>query len=179
MFCSFHDLCLLYIFSFSYLSFRKKKWELFTSFLRANLIILIDSNKSTLDIIFFLSGFSFTDTGDSQDSRGREGTIFYSTLPLPPAHEHSDIYLQLCMWDDYHIFLIATLVFTRLLLDEILPPYRITIWLIDDVKFVLVCLLDDLILGFCYSNLDTGNRWTRARIDYHPCITSEPTNQVC
>ena len=105
---------------------------------------------------FFLSGFSFTDTDDSRNSRGREGTIFYSTLPLPPAHEHSDIYLQLCMWDDYHIFLIATLVFTRLLLDEIFPPYRITIWLINDVKFVLVCLLDDLILGFCYSNLDTG-----------------------
>ena len=64
-------------------------------------------------------GFSFTDTDDSQDNRGREGTIFYSTLPLPPAHEHSDIYLQLCMWDDYHIFLIAPPVFTRLLLDEI------------------------------------------------------------
>ena len=46
---------------------------------------------------FFLSGFSFTDTDDSQDSRGREGAIFYSTLPLPPAHKHSDIYLQLCM----------------------------------------------------------------------------------
>ena len=70
--------------------------------------------------LFFLSGFSFTDTDDSQDSRGRKGTIFYFTLPLPPAHEHSDIYLQLCMWDDYHIFLIAPLVFTRLLLlDEI------------------------------------------------------------
>ena len=108
---------------------------------------------------FFLSGFSFTDTDDSQDSMGREGTIFYSTLPLPPAHEHSGTYLQFCMWDDCHIFSIATLVFTRLLLDEILPPYRITIWLIDEVKFVLVCLLDDLILGFCYSNLDTGNRW--------------------
>ena len=46
---------------------------------------------------FFLSGFSFTDTDNSQDSREREGTIFYFTLPLPPAHEHSDIYLQLCM----------------------------------------------------------------------------------
>ena len=41
--------------------------------------------------------------------------------------EHSDIYLQLCMWDGYRTVLIATLVFTRLLLDEILPPYRITI----------------------------------------------------
>ena len=69
-------------------------------------------------LFFFLSGFSFTDIDDSQGSRGREGTIFYSTLPLPPPHEHSDIYLQLCMWDDYHVFLIATLVFTRLLLDE-------------------------------------------------------------
>ena len=70
-------------------------------------------------IYFLLSGFSFTDTNNSQDSRGREGTFFYFTLPLPPAHEHSDIYVQLCTWDDYHIFLIATLVFTRLLLDEI------------------------------------------------------------
>ena len=67
--------------------------------------------------IFFLSGFSFTDIDNSQDSRGREGTIFYSTLPLPPAHEHSDNYLQLCAWDDYYIFLIAPLVFTRLQLD--------------------------------------------------------------
>ena len=68
---------------------------------------------------FFLSGFSFTDTDDSQDSRGREGTIFYSTLPHPPAHKHSDIYLQLWMCDDYHALLIASLVFIRLLLDEI------------------------------------------------------------
>ena len=41
-------------------------------------------------ILFFLLGLSFTDTDDSQDSRGREGTIFYSTLPLPPTHEHSE-----------------------------------------------------------------------------------------
>ena len=79
------------------------------------------------------------------------------------------------MWDDYHIFLIATLVFTRLLLYEILRPYRITIWLIDDVKFVLVY---NNVLS-CYNSFDMGNRWTRARIDYHPCITSEPTNHVC
>ena len=128
---------------------------------------------------FFLSGFSFTDFYNSQNSRGREGTIFNSTLPLPLAHKHSDIYLQLCMWDDYHIFFISTLVFTRLLLVEIFPHYQIAIWLTDDVKFVLVSFLDDLILGFCYSNLDTGNRWTRTCIDYHCCITSEPTNQVC
>ena len=55
---------------------------------------------SFLFFFFFLSGFSFTDTDDSQDSREREETIFYSTLPLPLAHKHWDIYLQLCMWDD-------------------------------------------------------------------------------
>ena len=40
------------------------------------------------------------------------------------------------------------------------------------------CLLDDLTLAFCYNNFDTGNRWTRTRIDYHLCIKSEPTNQI-
>ena len=106
----------------------------------------------TILFFFFLSEFSFTKTGDLQASMGREGTIFYSTLPLPPAHEHSDIYLQLCMWDGYQVFLIATLVFTRLLLSEIYHfigfPFD---WLIDGAMFF--CLLDYFILCFCYSNL--------------------------
>ena len=103
-------------------------------------------------IYFFSIRVFFTDNDDSQDSRGREGTIFYSTLPLPPAHKHWDIYMQLCMWDDYHVFLIATLVFTRLLLDEIYHLVELPFeWLIDDTMFV--CLLDELILGFCYSDL--------------------------
>ena len=57
-----------------------------------------------------------------------------------------------------------------------LPPYRITIWLID--WCCNVCLLDQVILGFCYSNFDMGNRWVWTRVDYHSCITSEPANQV-
>ena len=65
-------------------------------------VITIEDAASVIDqgfspFFFFLSGFSFTDIDDSQDSRGREGTILYSTLPLPPTHEHSGIYLQLCM----------------------------------------------------------------------------------
>ena len=56
------------------------------------------------------------------------------------------------MWDDYHVFLIATLVFTRLLLDEIYHLIELPFeWLIDDAMFV--CLLDELILDFCYSDL--------------------------
>ena len=68
---------------------------------------------------FFFSGISYMDTDNSQDNRERKKTIFYSTVPLPSAHENLDIYLQLCKWDDYQVFLIVPLVFTRLLLDEI------------------------------------------------------------
>ena len=80
---------------------------------------MVNISRKTYERIFFSVNVFFTDTDDSQGSRGGEGNIFYSTLPLLSAHEHWDIYLQLCMWDEYHVFLIATLVFTRLLLDEI------------------------------------------------------------
>ena len=89
-----------------------------------------------------------------------EETIFNSTLSLQPAQEDSDIYLQLYMWNDYHLFLIATFVFTRVLIDEIYHLIELPFgWLTDDA--MVACLLDDLILGFSYSNL-----------------TREPTNQV-
>ena len=61
------------------------------------------------------------------------------------------------MLDDYYVFLIATLVFTRLLLDEIYHLIKLPFdWLIDDAMFV--CLQDELILGYCYSDLiwETG-----------------------
>ena len=47
----------------------------------------------------YISGFSFTDTGyfSFTGQHGKGGTIFYSTLPLPNAHKHSDNYLKLCM----------------------------------------------------------------------------------
>ena len=75
-------------------------------------------NFESFMIFFFYQGFlSRTLTTHRTAGEGRRPS--YSTLPLPPTHENSDIYLQLYMWDDYHIFLIAPLVFTRLLLDEI------------------------------------------------------------
>ena len=84
--------------------------------------------------------------------KGKEGIIFYSTLLHPPAPWHSDIHLQLCMWDDYHILLIAQLV-----LPDCYSMKFTTLWnyhLIDwwwDVDFYL--FVDDLILSFWYSNL--------------------------
>ena len=131
--------------------------------------------SGSICIFLFCIRVLFRDTDDLQDSIGREGTIFYSTLPILPAHKHWDIYLQLCMWNNYHVFLIVTLVFTRLLLDEIYHfIYQTAIrwklpfdWLIDDAMFL--CLLDELILCFCYSNLtlETGG------------FELASTNQVC
>ena len=45
-----------------------------------------DNSDDENNDFFFLSGFSFTDTDNSQGSRGKERIIFYSTLPLLPAH---------------------------------------------------------------------------------------------
>ena len=101
---------------------------------------------------FFLSGFSFTDTDDSQDSRERDETIFYYTIPLTPTHKHSDIYLHFCMWDDYHMFFIASLVITRLLLDDIYPFIELPFdWL---MMWHWVCLFTWWFDSsyFCYSN---------------------------
>ena len=58
-----------------------------------------------------------------------------------------------------------------------LPPHRITIWLIDDVMLIFVCLFTWWFDSrFLSQQFDMWNRKNRTRIDYHPCITSEPTN---
>ena len=131
--------------------------------------VLNDTLICSHEIFFFLSGFSFMGTG-SQDSRRREGTIFYSSLPFPPVHEHSDNYLQLCMWD--RIFLIAPLVFYQTATWWDLPPYPITIWLIDDVMLISFLYFDCLFTYlFLLHNLtrETGGLELAS-----PCITSEP-----
>ena len=95
--------------------------------------------------LFFLSKFSFTDTDNSQDSRGREGTIFFSTEPLPPAPKHLFTTLHV-RWLSHIFNRTACICQTATQWD--LLPYRITIWVIDDVMLIFVCLLVDLILGF-------------------------------
>ena len=70
---------------------------------------------------FFLPGFSFTYIDELQDCRGRQGIIFIH-FSLPSTRKSSDIYLQLYMWDDLLLFLIASHVITKLLLDGICLP---------------------------------------------------------
>ena len=59
-----------------------------------------------------------------------------------------------------------------------LPPYEITIWMID--WWCNVCLFTWWIdIRFLLHRFDIGNWSILTRIHCHPCITSEPTNQVC
>ena len=124
-------------------------------------------------IYFFSIKIFFHGHWQLTGQQGKGGPIFYSTLPLPPAHEHSDIYLQLCTWGGYHIFFIAMLVLTRLLLDEIYHLIELLFdWLNMWYWFLFTCLLNWFFV--LLQLFDMRNRWTRTHIDYHPCITSEP-----
>ena len=59
-----------------------------------------------------------------------------------------------------------------------LPPYPITIWLID--WWCRVCLFTWWFDSrFLLKQFNKGSRRIWTCIDYHPCITSKPTNQVC
>ena len=101
---------------------------------------------------------------------------------IPPYHFHplkniQNLFATLHVRWLSHIFnRIACIYQTATWWD--LPPYRITIWVID--WWCNVCLFTWWIdTRFLLQRFDIGNRWIWTRIDYHPCITSEPTNQVC
>ena len=108
-----------------------------------------------------------------QERKGGDHLIFHSTTSTRSEHWH--IYLQLCMWDDYHVFSITTLLFTATRWD--LPRYWIAIWVID--WWCNICLFVWIDTRFLLQRFGIGNRWIWTCIDDQPCITSEPTNQVC
>ena len=110
-------------------------------------------------LFFFYQDFlSRTLTTHRTAWEGR-GTIFYSTLPLPlSSHQYLDIYFATLRvtWLSYISNRTACIYQAAPRWD--LPPYRVTICVIDDVMLIFVCLLVDLIQGFCYSylTLETG-----------------------
>ena len=109
----------------------------------------------------FLSGFSLTDTNKLWDTgdQGLGGNCLYSTLLLPLAHKRSDIYLQLCIWEDYHVFWIAPLVATRLQLDKICHLLTLPFdWLMMECLYIF-CLPDRLTLDFVTKIVIREIRW--------------------
>ena len=113
--------------------------------------------QRNLIIIFFLSGFSFTDTDSSQDSRGREGTIFFHSATSTRSRTFRHLFATLHVRWLSHIFNRNACIYQAATLWH-LPPYRITIWLIDDVILIFVCLHFELILGFLIQLYDMRNR---------------------
>ena len=73
------------------------------------------------------------------DGRRQSFIPFYYFHPLTNIRT---FILQLCTWDDYHIFLIAPLVFTSLILDEIYHLVELLFeWLMMRYWFLFVYLL--------------------------------------
>ena len=105
---------------------------------------------NSLHDFFFCQGFlhrHWRFTG--QQWKGGDHLLFHSTISTRSRtlrHLFATLHVR---W--LSSILIATLVFTRLLLDEIYHLIELLFeWLTDDAMFV--CLLDELILGFCYSS---------------------------
>ena len=126
-------------------------------------------------IFFFLLGFSFTDTGESQDSRERGGDhfLFHSTTSTTSRifrHLFATLHVR---WLS-HVFNCTACIYQTATQWD-LPPYRITIWLIDDVM-IMIMIINHWLCRFLSHQFDTVNRWTRTRIDYHPCITYKWTD---
>ena len=137
--------------------------------------LVFKKNRSNLLAQFFFSFRVFLHghwrlTG--QQGKGGDHFLFHSTTSTR-WRTFRDLFATLHVRWLWHIFNRNACIYqtaTRWYFTP-LSNYHLTDWWWE-VCF-LVCLLDDLILGFCYTNLDTGNRWTRTRINYHPCITSE------
>ena len=126
------------------------------------------------ETFFFLSGFSSKALSIHRTAGERGGLSF---IPLHHFHPFTNIetFSTLHVRWPSRIFNRNACVYQTATRWD-LPPYQITIQVID--WWCNVCLLDQLILGFVTA-FDIGNRWIWTHIDdYHPCITSEPTNQV-
>ena len=78
-------------------------------------------------------------------------------------------------WKDllFHSPILVSLWFRYLQWD--LPPSWNTFSLIYDAKFLFFTWYDS---RFLLQQFDLGNQWIWTCINYHPCITNKPTNQV-
>ena len=65
------------------------------------------------EAVFFQSLF-LSQTLAIHWKEGKGRGYLYSSLPHSSTHKHSDIYLQLCIWDDYSVFSITVHAITRL-----------------------------------------------------------------
>ena len=114
------------------------KMELFAKIANGFQTLAILAKSSILE--FFLSKFSFTDTEDSQDSKGREEAIFITLYHFYPLRNIQTLTCNFACG-------MTTTYFNRMQLPDWYSMRFITL-LIDDGLLISVCLPDDSILAF-------------------------------
>ena len=95
--------------------------------------------------------------------RSRTSTYLFATLHVG--------------WLSYIFSRTACIYQTATLWFNILSNYYLIDWWCD-VIFIVCLFIWWFDSRFLLQQFDSGNQWTRTRINYQPCITSEPTKQV-
>ena len=123
--------------------------------------------------VFFQGHWRLT----GQWGKGRDHLLFHSATSIRSrtfrhlffnfAREMTITYLasHITYWPVYNSMRFTTLSY-----------YYLSDWWCDVAFCLFTCWFDS---RFLLQLFETGNRWTRTRSDYHPCITSKQTNQVC
>ena len=126
---------------------------------------------------FCLSGFSFTDTVDSENSRGKDHFLFHFNT-LIRSRKFRNLFSTLHVRWLSHIFnrIACYLPYCYSMIFTTLSNYHLTEWWCDGNFSFCTWWFDS---KFLLRQFDSENRWTQTRIDYQNCITSEPTNKVC
>ena len=110
--------------------------------------------KSYYRCIFFYQGLFHRHQWFTRQ-QGKGGDHLYSSLSVPPAHKRSDIYKRShsCMQDDYHVFLFASIVITRLLINKTYYLWELLFdWLVKMMKYWFL-FAGWLNSRFCFSSL--------------------------
>ena len=103
--------------------------------------------KILVKSFFLLQGFSFTDTDNSRTAREGRGAPYHSTTSTRSRTFRYLLATLHVRWSSHTFNRIACIFQTATRWDVL--PYRITIWLINDVTLsFFVCLRDDLFLAF-------------------------------
>ena len=129
-----------------------EKVSKFTFFSSKNEYLIATTNCFVRSFFFFFFYHGFLHRGwrfSGQQGKRRDHLLFHSTTPTHSRtlrHVFATLYVR---WVSRIFNRNACVYQTATRWD--LPPYRITIWVID--WWCNVCLLDELILGFCYSDL--------------------------
>ena len=129
-------------------------------------------------LIFFYQGFLSQTLTIHRTAGLREGNhilFLFTTSTCSRTFRHLFATLHL-RWLPCTFNLIACNYQTATQWD--LPPQCFTLWLIDDAMFVSLCFTWWFDSRFLLQQCNTGNQWIWKRIDFHPCVTSEPTNQL-